>query len=92
MRKIVINNAHGGFKLSLQAQEMLVEKIGEDWEDWELARDLPELIEVIETLGTKKSSARWSELKIVEIPSDVEWEIQEYDGCEWVAEKHRRWY
>ena len=29
--------------------------------------------------------------KIVEIPADVEWQIQEYDGMEWVAEKHRTW-
>jgi hypothetical protein len=30
-------------------------------------------------------------LKIVEVPPDVEWQIEEYDGNEWVAEKHRTW-
>jgi len=30
-------------------------------------------------------------LKIVDIPDGVEWEIEEYDGMEWVAEKHRTW-
>jgi len=30
-------------------------------------------------------------LKVVEIPDDVEWNVQEYDGNEWVAEKHRIW-
>jgi len=30
-------------------------------------------------------------LKIVEIPADVDWVLMEYDGCEWVAEKHRTW-
>jgi hypothetical protein len=28
---------------------------------------------------------------VVEIPDGVEWEIAEYDGLEWVAEKHRTW-
>jgi hypothetical protein len=30
-------------------------------------------------------------LKIVEIPGDIEWLVQEYDGAEWIAEKHRTW-
>jgi len=30
-------------------------------------------------------------LKIVEIPAAVKWQIDEYDGWEWVAEVHRRW-
>lgn len=32
-----------------------------------------------------------ADLKIVEIPPDVDWEINEYDGVEWVAETHRTW-
>ena len=32
-----------------------------------------------------------SDLKVVEIPDDVEWEIEEYDGNEWVSEVHRCW-
>jgi len=30
--------------------------------------------------------------KVVEIPDDIEFVIEEYDGIEWVAEKHRVWY
>jgi len=30
-------------------------------------------------------------LKVVEIPDDVQWQIEEYDGHEWVAERHRTW-
>jgi hypothetical protein len=30
-------------------------------------------------------------LLIVEVPADVDWYIEEYDGLEWVAEKHRTW-
>ncbi len=32
-----------------------------------------------------------SELKVVEIPDDVEFFIKDYDGMEHVAEKHRTW-
>jgi hypothetical protein len=37
------------------------------------------------------SFGSFSELKIVNIPDDVEFQIEEYDGNEWVAEKHRVW-
>ena len=48
------------------------------------------LIEVVNELG-EKADGFCSELKIVEIPDDVEWIIEEYDGKEWIAEDHRRW-
>lgn len=54
-------------------------------------RQSEELLSVIEELGTEKSSGVFSKLKIVEIPDDVEYEIEEYDGMEWVSEKHRTW-
>jgi len=50
----------------------------------------PVLIEVVENLK-EGANNRFSELKIVEIPDDVEWQIDEYDGIEWIAEKHRTW-
>ena len=50
-----------------------------------------DLIEVIEELG-EEANGNFADLKIVKIPSDVKWEIEEYDGKEWVAEKHRTWY
>ena len=31
-------------------------------------------------------------LKIVEVPDDVNWEVVQYDGLEHIAEKHRTWY
>ena len=45
----------------------------------EIARDNPLFIEGIETLGDL-ADGRFSKLKIVEIPDDVEWVIEEYDG------------
>ena len=58
--------------------------------DRDIARDDPYLVQVVEELGAR-ASGRHAELKIVEIPADVDWEITEYDGNEAVAEKHRTW-
>ncbi len=33
----------------------------------------------------------FAKLKVVEIPDDVDWEVENYDGIEWIAEKHRIW-
>ena len=53
-------------------------------------RSDPDLIAVIEELG--KDSWGWAaELAIVDIPDDIEWHIDEYDGIEHVAENHRTW-
>jgi hypothetical protein len=30
-------------------------------------------------------------LKIIEIPDDIEWHIEEYDGLEHIDENHRTW-
>ena len=67
-----------------------------NWEaDMFVASDIPRndenLIRVIEELGADVASSHFAELEIVEIPDDVDWEIDEYDGKEWVAEKHRTW-
>jgi len=66
--------------------------IGEDnlFEERDLKRDDPELIEVVKTLK-KKANGQYANLKIVSVPDDVKWFIQEHDGCEWVAEEHRVW-
>ena len=60
------------------------------WSHYDLERNDPLLIQVVEEMG-KNANNRFSELKIVEIPDDVAWHIQEYDGLEWVAENHRTW-
>lgn len=49
-----------------------------------------DLIHVVERLG-EEASARHCELKVVEIPANVHWELESYDGKEWIAEAHRTW-
>lgn len=56
----------------------------------EIERNDPALVQVVDELG-KTAGGKYSSLKVVEIPDDVEWTIDEYDGLEWVAEKHRTW-
>lgn len=56
----------------------------------DFSRTNPELIALVEELG-EFANGRYSRLKVIEIPDDVDWEIQEYDGNEWVAEVHRTW-
>ena len=53
-------------------------------------RTHPDLIKVIEKLGDKANGTH-SKLIIVEIPDDVEYEIEDYDGIESVHEVHRSW-
>lgn len=73
---------------------------GDSFEDWpkdesywysrDIERNDPILVEVVETLG-EKASGSCAYLQITEIPDDVKFDIQEYDGQEWVAETHRTW-
>lgn len=58
--------------------------------DREIPRDDPFLVATVLELG-EKSYGSHAELKVVEVPSDVDWIIEEYDGKEWIAEKHRTW-
>ena len=65
-----------------------------DNDEWfncrEIPRNDPTLVAVVEKLGVK-ADGFCATLKVVEIPEDVDWDIGEYDGNEWVAEKHRTW-
>lgn len=56
----------------------------------DIPRDDADFVAVVESLG-EAASGKCSKLKIVEIPDDTEFQIEEYDGYEHVAEKHRTW-
>ena len=118
--KVAINTCYGGFGLSEEAFDALLDRkgikyvkvkgkyfnlTGHDYyheghegedeyyiSDYEFRRDRgdPDLIAVIEQLG-EAANGRHADLKIVNVPDDVDWEVDEYDGKEWIAEVHRTW-
>ena len=49
-----------------------------------------DLVAVVEQFG-KDVNTPYSSLKIVDVPDDVEWTLEEYDGLEHIAEAHRTW-
>ena len=50
----------------------------------------PDLVRVVETLG-EEANGRCAELKVINIPDGIKWEIDDYDGIETVNEVHRSW-
>lgn len=90
--KVVINDCYGGFGLSAAAEKIYKQKTGKKLDSYasEIRSD-PILIEIVETMS-EKSYGSYAKLKIVEVPDDVKWHIEEYDGDEWVAENHRKWF
>lgn len=90
--KIAINKCYGGFSLSKKAYEYLGiewDGYGFDYNDYDKRTD-PTLIKCIEELG-KKASGNGSDIKIIEIPDGIEYEIDDYDGIETVHEIHNSW-
>lgn len=96
-QKIVINACYGGFGLSGTAANLycayagIAEADRDMFHTRDIRRNDPILIRVLEQLGVMECSGRHASLRVVEIPDDVEWTIEEYDGKEWVAEVHRTW-
>jgi hypothetical protein len=104
-RKVVINVKYGGFGLSDKAIEMYGELKGLNLQKrgsryyysdescfsyYDISREDPVLVDVVEKLG---ELSWWilAALKIVEIPDNVDYTIEDYDGLEHIAEKHRTW-
>jgi len=101
--KIAINCCYGGFSLSKAAYEELGldydgygyifnEDLGIESDSEHAYRANPELIRAIEKIGEENAGGKYASIRIIEIPDDVEWIIEEYDGVESVHEKHRVWY
>ena len=102
--KIVINTCYGGFGLSYEAMVLFFEI--KEWSvypdvpptftkdsftEHDIKRDDPALVQVVEQLGDD-ANGLYSNLAVVEIPDDVDWVIEEYDGIEHIAEVHRTWH
>lgn len=99
--KIVINRCYGGFSVSQECAERMaaagsaaaIEELGQKHYSGflrDVRRDDPLLVEAVEALG-EAADGSMASLTVVEIPDDVKWQIEEYDGMEWVAETHRTW-
>ena len=96
--QVVINTKQfGSFSISEKAIDFIRKKIkGKDNKNSIYTYSFNDdrsnylLIEAVSKLKDK-ANGLYSELKIVEIPDDVEWILQDYDGVEWIAEKHRTW-
>jgi len=98
-RRVLLNRCYGGFSLSEQAKLLYLEATKdvpkkEHWyADQDIPRDDPILIRIVEEIGSQ-AAGTFAKLKIIEIPDDVPadgWIVLDYDGMEWVAEKHRTW-
>ena len=85
--KLVINASFGGFSLSEKAVERIAEIQGRPHPD---DRADPILVRVVEELGAE-ANGKFASLKVVEIPDDVQYEIDDYDGFESIHEVHRSW-
>jgi len=58
--------------------------------DRNIDRDDPALVQVVNELG-EAAGDKYAKLKVVEVPSDIHWTIEEYDGWERVEEVHHCW-
>ena len=64
---------------------------GRYWDTWtDGNRSHPMLLGAIAALG-EQADGRYAKLAVVEIPDDIQYTIEEYDGSEHVAEQHRTW-
>jgi len=89
--KVVINAGHSGFgwKSSDNLTQLLREATGNpkaEVKDYEYKRTDPLFVKTVLAAG-----AGAGDLKVVRVPDDIDWVIEDYDGKEWVAEKHRTW-
>jgi hypothetical protein len=60
------------------------------WNSGSIERHNAVLVKVIEELK-EQANGKYAKLKVVEIPDDIEYQIQDYDGSEHISEVHRTW-
>tara|TARA_Y100000310_G_scaffold315037_1_gene365134 strand:+ start:438 stop:803 length:366 start_codon:yes stop_codon:yes gene_type:complete len=105
MKKIVINKCYGTFGLSDRAIKRYAELSGITLKEnpgatlytskyvfypMEIERNDINLIKVVEELK-ENANGRYSNIKIIEIPDDVDWRIYDYDGIEHIYDINRVW-
>lgn len=57
---------------------------------YDIDRDDPALVQTVEELG-ESANGDYADLRISDVPDDVKWYIDEYDGIETIREQHRTW-
>lgn len=97
-KRVLINTQHGGFSLSDLAREEFSAATGlvidKDIKrnDIEL-RTHPEILAFVDKHGLEEAAGHVAKLGIAKVPDDgTEYQIEEYDGLEWVAQKHEKYY
>lgn len=60
-----------------------------NWRDDEM-RAHADLVACVETLGAD-ANGQFAQLEIIDVPDDVKWYIDDYDGMERIREVHRVW-
>ena len=97
--KIVINKCFGGFSISKKCAKYMASKghlkaqvdlKEETFYGYNYDRTDSMLIEAVESLG-KKANGSFAHLKVIEIPDDIDYDIEDYDGMESIHERHRSW-
>ena len=63
---------------------------GKHWYDKDITRDDPVLATLVRELGPA-ANGEHARLKVIRVPANVDWQIEDYDGKEWVSERHRTW-
>lgn len=63
---------------------------GRQFNESRVRRDDPALVKTVRDLG-ERVNTNHSNVQVIEIPANVDWEIEEYDGYEKLAEVHRSW-
>ena len=79
-----------GIKVDMFYGYLSNEDFGIEDENYDKYKEDKRLIEVIEKLGDKANGSH-AEIRIAEVPDDIEWKIEEYDGIEIIREKGRSW-
>lgn len=89
--KYINGNLPKGVKISINdSKEMSM--LGKYYCSWygDEDRTNKDVIDVIKKLGTE-ANGRHAQLAVVDIPDGTDFTIEEYDGIEWIAEKHATW-
>lgn len=93
MKKVLFNNCFGGFKITKEGINLLIDKFPKKaveygWKNeyiYNFVRDDQEVIEFMLKMGLEKFQAKHCHLEIEEIHPLLKFDISEYDGSERVV-------